>query len=138
MAKKFKLPKRFTGTDFFWKKETASQKAEAVKNLPFAGYLPLVFGLNLLFIILIFVSQKLLPPQIPLFYGMPEGEGQLASSLFLIIPCLSAIIISVVNVIAALIVGDGFLKKTLIIATIPITFFALITTVKIFLLVGAV
>lgn len=107
-------------------------------DLPFKGYLQFAFVLNILVIVFVLIFLKKLPPQIPLFYGMAEGEEQLAKAWTLIVPCLMALFILFVNSLLSLKTNDDFLKKVLILASLTATFFAAITTIKIFFLVGSI
>lgn len=113
------------------------QKLIEVENLPFRPYLVGSLVVNLLMVALTIGLQKFLPPQIPLFYGVAEGESQLAKSIFLFLPNAFALIVLTANIFIASLVEEEFFKKILIMAGIIATFFATITTVKIFLLVGS-
>ena len=106
-------------------------------GLPFSNFVYASFVLNLLLIVFVLTIQRWLPPQVPLFYGMAEGEGQLSQSIFLTIPALAAIGITIVNIVISLGVKDTFVKKTLIVAGLAATFLATITVVKIVFLVGS-
>jgi len=88
-------------------------------------------------IAVVLLLQKRLPPEIPLFYGLPEGEDQLTTRLGLLIPAITALIIVLVNLILTRIVDDEFLKKSLIIAGFGVIIFSLATTLKIILLVAS-
>jgi uncharacterized membrane protein YkvI len=105
-------------------------------NIPFKGYIQFAFALNILVAALVLIFLKKLPPQIPLFYGMAEGEEQLTRAWTLIIPSFVALFILVVNSLLSSKTNDDFLKKVLIVAGLAATFFATITTIKIFFLVG--
>jgi hypothetical protein len=106
------------------------------KHLPFVKYLYGGLILNSLLIILLLLLQKLLPPEIPLFYGMAEGEEQIAKSIFIVIPNAVSLLILVVNSIIASYVKQDFYKKILITAGLISTFFSTITALKILFLVG--
>jgi uncharacterized protein YqhQ len=93
--------------------------------------------LGLVSILLALLAQKILPPQIPLFYGLPESEGQLASALQLIIPGVFSLTITVFNFGLLTLVKDNFLQKALLLASLLAGIFALITTIKIIFLVGS-
>lgn len=96
----------------------------------------LIIGFNILLIILVFLVQNSLPPQIPLFYGQPQGEDQLAPKLFLILPPLVAILVSVINFILSRLIKDQFLDKIFLATTITATILATIAVVKIIALIG--
>ncbi len=91
---------------------------------------------NLIVISLIVIFKHRLPPVVPLFYGLPTGEGQLASNLFLILPPAVALIILLTNNFLAHLVKDSFLQKILICAGLTITILSLVTCVRIFFLVA--
>ena len=105
-------------------------------GLPFSNWVYASFIINLVIIVLVLIVRRWLPPQIPLFYGMAEGEGQLARSIFLPIPAIAAILVTVVNILLALSLKDTFIKKILIVAGLAATFLATITVVKIVFLLG--
>ena len=106
-------------------------------GLPFRNFVYASFVVNLLLIVFVLAIQRWLPPQVPLFYGMAEGEGQLSRSIFLPIPALAAIGVTIVNIFISLGVKDTFIKKALIVAGLAATFLATITVVKIVFLVGS-
>lgn len=106
-----------------------------IASLPFRPYLVGSFIVNILMVVLALGLQSFLPPQIPLFYGVAEGEGQLARAIFLFIPNAFALIIIVANIFIATLIEEEFVKKILITSGIIATFFATITTLKIFFLV---
>jgi len=112
-------------------------KSVLEEKIPFIKYVYASLALNLVLVIVLVAIRKFLPPKIPLFYGTAEGESQLAPSWALIIPNLSAIIISLINNTLSLFAKDDFLKKTLVIASLGISLLATITVVKIVFLVGS-
>lgn len=95
------------------------------------------FLVNILIILSVILAQRFLPPEVPLFYGLAEGEDQLAPRLFLLIPSLASLVILTINSLISSRVEDIFIKKALILAAIGTTFFAAITTLKIMFLVGS-
>ena len=107
------------------------------KKIVFKNYIFAALSINILTIVGVIAIQKFLPPQVPLFYGLPEGEGQLAPRLLLIVPSFASLIILTVNSILSSFIEDEFVRKALVLAGIGTTFFAVITTVKIALLVGS-
>jgi len=106
-------------------------------SVPFRGYIWAALATNLAVILLVLSIRKFLPPQVPLLYGTAEGEGQLAPSLALAIPNLTALLITMVNLAISASTKDDFLKKTLVLTALAATFFASITTIKIVFLVGS-
>lgn len=109
----------------------------SLATLPFYKWVYGSFVVNFVVILFVLVVQKWLPPQVPLFYGMAEGEGQLARSILLIAPAMAAIAVTIVNIIISLVVKDSFIKEALIVAGLAATFLATITVVKIVFLVGS-
>lgn len=106
-------------------------------SVPFKPYL-LAGGIILVLIILfVLIINKKLPPEIPLYYGLPESEEQLAPSWTLVIPGLVAIIIGLINFLISLLITDGFIKKALSLTSIVLAAFAVITTLKIIFLIAS-
>lgn len=94
--------------------------------------------LNLVIIIISLSIYKILPPEIPLFYGLPIGSSQIASKWLLSIPPISSLVILGVNVGLSKIVREEFLKKTLILSAMFITMLSTITTLKIIFLIASI
>lgn len=86
--------------------------------------------------ILVLILQGLLPPEIPLYYGLPKGQDQLASTISLTVPSLISIFIAILNFVISLFVKDDFMHKMLIFTTYTCLFLSAITTIKIIFLVG--
>jgi hypothetical protein len=102
-----------------------------LKNYVIAGA-----SLSLLSAVLILLFKGILPPQVPLFYGLPVGEARLASTLgFLIAPGVSFLIV-IINTLASVFVSDLFYKKTLIISSFFVSILVIITVLKVIFLVG--
>ena len=108
-----------------------------VSTLPFKNYAIASLFVNILIILSVILAQRFLPPEVPLFYGLAEGEDQLAPRLFLPIPSLASLVVLTINSLISSRVEDTFIKKALILAAIGTTFFAAITTLKIMFLVGS-
>jgi hypothetical protein len=113
-----------------------SEKESAIKNLVYPKLIVLSIVLPLLTVVLVFVLKNRLPPQVPLFYGLPEGEEQLTNTLGLMIPSLVAIAIVLINTIVSIFIKQDFVKKTLVFTALAVVFFSTITTIKIIFLVG--
>jgi len=95
------------------------------------------FSIGILSILSALIAQSFLPPQIPLYYGLPVGEEQLSSSLNLVVPGVVSLLILVINFILVKITKEDFLKKVLAAVALIASFFAIITTFKIIFLVGS-
>ncbi len=107
-----------------------------MKNVPFKNFVAAAFLLNIIVILIVLILQNFLPPQVPLFYGLPEGEEQLVSSLMLIVPSAASLLILVINLSISYFLKEDFFKKILVITAIGITIFSLVTTIKIILLIS--
>src|SRR5512135_1574284 len=75
-------------------------------------------SVNLLNIAFIFIFQKNIPPEVPLFYGLAEGTDQLTNTFGLLIPSLFSLGVIGLNVILSLVTENKFLRQTLIVATL--------------------
>lgn len=102
---------------------------------PKALYLSIFLALSSL--IFVWIMQKALPPEIPLLYGLPEGEDQITNSVGLMIPNLIALASIVINATAAFFLEDKYMKTVLIYAGLAVVIFSTITTLKIIFLVGS-
>lgn len=114
-----------------------NQKGEALPRIPLRKVFLSSFAINLFTLALVFVAQKYLPPELPLFYGLPQGEDQLAPTHGLFIPGFFSLIINLINTLIILTVKEDFLRKTLIFASLAVSLFSLTTSIKIILLVGS-
>jgi hypothetical protein len=92
---------------------------------------------NIIVLFGVVVFRSHIPPQIPLFYGLPQGEEQLAQQIFLIMPPVTALLFTLLNLILITTTKDDFLKKVLWGTTIGVTLLATITVYKIVALVGS-
>ena len=137
MTKKQKIMPRLPKNRIKLSGKFPKKGQEIIKTLPFIKYIYLSIVVNLLIIAAIFVVKKNLPPEVPLFYGLPKSENQLVSSTNLILPSLISLAIIAANSFLAYLTKDEFLKKTLVMATFASTFFSVVTTLKIVFLVGS-
>ncbi len=108
------------------------------KNTPLKSFIFTSIAINLTTIIIIMVTIwiKILPPVVPLFYGLPTGANQIVKNWELLIAPLSALIITFINFFLTYITRDLYLKKTLIVSATFISALSIITIIKIVLLVG--
>lgn len=109
----------------------------SLEKIPFIRLVlvSLIIGVVTLFLVL--TLQKSLPPQVPLFYGLPKTEEQLATSTELVIPSIISIAIIIINILLTQVLDDGFLRRVLILSGVVSIFFSTITTFKIVFLVGS-
>jgi hypothetical protein len=105
--------------------------------LPFRRLVVIVLLINLSTGIAALLIQKNLPPEIPLYFGLPQGPAQLTSSIGLIIPVAISLSVAIINVTLTLFIPNEYLKKVLVIASVGLTFFSVITILKIAQLVGS-
>ena len=120
-----------------WKEKFGKKKIVIPDSTPFRGYLIYIIFANLITIVFTLVVHKWLPPEIPLFYGKPQGNEQLASSWLLVLPGLISLLILFTNLAIVNLIKNDFSRKTLILAAIGATFFSTITTFKIIFLIGS-
>ena len=104
---------------------------------PFLNVFYISILINVLTIVGVLALSKRLPPQLPLFYGLPEGKEQLTSRTGLVVAAFSSFTIVLVNAAFSGLLKNDFLRKTLIISGFAISLLSLITTTEIVLLVGA-
>lgn len=117
--------------------ETFAHEA-SVDKIPFKGLLLFSIMTNVLVItaVLILIYFKRIPPQVPVFYGSPEGQDQLAANWLLILPALSSTVFLGANSLVSYLLDDDFLKKILIISGITTMILSTITTAKVLYLIG--
>lgn len=113
------------------------KSGEKTSSVPFKKLIYLIFLINLITAFTAFAIQKNLPPEIPLYFGLPQGTSQLSLSIGLIIPAAVSLTIAIVNVTLAVFVSDDYLKKALIFGGLGLTFFSTIAVFKIAQLVGS-
>lgn len=112
-------------------------KRENFIKIPLLKLVYAAIALNILNIAFILSIQKYLPPELPLFYGLAEGEEQLASPLQLTMPAIIALTITIMNTALASFLKNEFLQQALILTGLIVTAFSFITTLKISFLVGS-
>ncbi|MGA2910430.1 MAG: hypothetical protein ABSE04_01330 [Candidatus Microgenomates bacterium] len=106
------------------------------KKIVFNNYFLAAFILNAISLLVPIVLRSFLPPVVPLFYGRPVGEGQLTTSLGLVIAPAVSILITIINLFLNLWTKDVFLKRVLAASALVISVVTVITVIKIVLLVG--
>ena len=109
----------------------------AKTTIPFRKVFLLLIGSNLLGLILILLSQRSLPPLIPLLYGLPKGENQLVPKILLVVPFCTAALITLINIVLIKISQDNFSQKALLYLSVSVNILALFTVFKIVNLVGS-
>lgn len=114
----------------------AKGKQVSFSRLVFKQYFYFFFLLDISFLVLIYFLRSHFPPEIPLFYGLAEGGEQLANSMFLALPVLLSLLILLFNMVVSLFINNIFFKKTLLVSAFGANILIVITTLKIFFLVG--
>jgi hypothetical protein len=109
----------------------------SISKIPFLKLISIALALNLIIVIITFLSLNKIPPQVPLFYGYARGDKQLSASSGLIIPSLISIGIILTNSLVSLILTSDYLKRILIVSSLLVTALSFVTTIKIILLVGS-
>jgi uncharacterized membrane protein len=120
----------------FWKADSLTESQ--IGGYPLKKLFITTLILNLVVGALSLLIQPLLPPQIPIYYGMAEAEHIIAAPWTLVLPSLCSLGILGVNFFLGLAVEDEFIKKTLVLSSLTASFFATIATFKIALLVGSI
>lgn len=107
------------------------------EKLPLKKLYIFSFFISLIVLIIGVATQFFLPPEIPLYYGLPQTSDQLAPSMFIILPSLLSIIITITNIFLSMKNSGSYLKRALAFTSISISILATITTYKIFFLVSS-
>ena len=93
-------------------------------------------SLALISALLIFLFKGNLPPQVPLFYGLPVGEAQLTGYWGFLIAPGASLLITIVNIFISTLIADTFYKRVLIVSSFFVSILVAITVLKIIFLVG--
>lgn len=87
--------------------------------------------INISLILFTLIISNHIPPQVPLYYGLPRGENQLGSSLSLILPISLSSIFVAINSIISYFTVSPFLKKVLIFGSYFTAILSIITVIQI-------
>jgi len=93
--------------------------------------------LNIASILFVITAQRKLPPELPLFYGLAEGEEQLAKAFLLTLPALVSLGMTCLNSVISFFWENEFLREVLILTSLGITILSTIATIKIAFLIGS-
>ena len=118
---------------------TGSAQPDKLKTPPkfLKGFIYVSIIICMFSIVFVLAIQKKLPPEIPLFYGLAEGQEQLAGSLWLILPSLTSLGIILINSLISVFWKNEFLQETLTLTSLAAAILSVITTLKIALLIGS-
>lgn len=117
---------------------TTTRLTPEFEKLPLKKMFVFSFLISLVTILLGLLGQIILPPEIPLYYGLPKTVDQLSPAIFIILPSFISIFITILNILGSIKINDNFIKKTLAFTSISISILATITTLKIIFLVGSI
>lgn len=117
--------------------EITAKKETVSTEIPYFKAAIFIVIINILTIIAILFLQRYLPPEIPLFYGLPDTVEQLATTRSLIIPPAISTTIIIINTTVCVFIKDEFLKKTLMISGLATFIFSIIAIIRIVFLVGS-
>lgn len=106
-------------------------------GLPLKNFIVISYFVSIFTILLVILVKNNLPPEVPLYYGLPRGNDQLTSTLGLTIPSIISIAVITINILIASLLRDDFFKKVLIAAGIASVFFSTTTILKIVFLVAS-
>ncbi len=94
--------------------------------------------INIITIGLVFLFKRILPPEVPLLYGLAEGDSQLVDRDSLILPSLISIIVVLINTATSLMVSDEYLQKALVVTAFASSIIASIAVLEVLFLVGSI
>lgn len=110
--------------DSAWK-DKSFQKALTVVSLTIA-----------LLVVFLGIYWRSLPPEIPIFYGRPWGQSMLGKPFFLFLPTGVALVFFIVNFfLLKFFPGQSFVRNVLIWGGASVVVLAVITSIRIILLV---
>jgi len=130
------MKQKFSRSNKKESKRVSKDKKKAFSKPPFLNVFYISLAINTVAIIGILLLGNRLPPQLPLFYGLPEGKEQLTTKLGLTTAAFTALGIVLMNAILSAFLRNEFLRKTLILVGFAVSFLSLITTAEIILLIG--
>jgi hypothetical protein len=107
------------------------------EKVPLKNLFILSIIINLIFILLGLLANLILPPEIPLFYGLPKNSGQLTQSIFIILPSTISLVLTILNLIISTKVESNYLKKVFAFSSLVTVILSVIGTYKIIFLVGS-
>lgn len=128
------LPKKISKNPINLSK-TADNLQEKEKGCNIKVYL-ISFLINLLLVFFVLIEKNIIPPEVPLLYGLPEGKSQLAKKPLLISPAIIAIIFTFTNFVICKKNKNNFVKKLSTYSLVPINFFSSMSIIRIITLVG--
>lgn len=114
-----------------------SDRKKQIENVPYKKIIYISAFINIVTIVFVFAVKNLLPPVVPLYYGLAKGEEQLTAQTNLIFPSLFSLAVIAINITLSIFVDSKYLRKVLIIIGFVVTILTAVTTYKIIFLVGS-
>jgi hypothetical protein len=108
------------------------------KNIEYLYPTLIVLSLNIVFIIILILVSKMLPPQVPLYYGLPRGEQQLVSPTTIVLPIVLSSLFIVINSTIAYFTESLFLKRVLVFGSYFASLLSIITITNIIFLIVSI
>lgn len=108
-----------------------------LEKLPLFNLIVFSTVINIVTIVLGLVSRFFLPPLIPIFFGLPQTDEQLASSIYILIPPTITVLLTFINIAISLKIQSNYNKRVLAFTTFALSILSTIAVVKIILLVGS-
>lgn len=109
---------------------------EKFDRLPLKKFYIVSFFVGVITSVIALLAKLILPPEIPLFYGLPQTGQRVTTSIYLVLPPLISVVLTVINAYISMFTESTYLKKVLAFSTIVVSSLVSITVIKIILLVG--
>ena len=133
-----KRKKFFTVNTKFINTTIDKSKLVVSEGIAYSKLLYISFAINIFTIILVFVFGKFLPPEVPLLYGLAEGESQLVGKNSLVLPSLISITVVLANTAVSLLISDDYLQKALMVTAFASSIIASVAILEVLFLVGSI
>ena len=118
------------------KKKFKPNTKKILNEVKYTKTAAVLFVLNLILAVFVFLLNKRLPPELPILYGYSEGEKQLVSSRELVLPFVASGLIVVLNFIVTLLSKNKFVRLVLIATSFIAVIFSIVTVYKVISVVG--
>lgn len=92
--------------------------------------------INVSILILSLVAQIILPPIVPMFFGLPQTEEQLVPSILIGLPQIVSIVFILINTLISINIDGQYIKKMLAFTSLSLTILSTVATLKVIFLVG--
>lgn len=106
------------------------------KDIPNKNYIYMSLALIIFTSGATFLLRNRIPPQVPLYFGLAEGEQQLGSDKSLFIPPLVSLVVVGINLFISFWVNSNFARQILIFSGFFVSLLSFVAVFKIIFLVG--